>query len=60
MLRQSGRQITTFCHKIYIFDFHLVEVILKVKSTCKAIIKLLLKIQQNYCLKTFTLDMSLK
>ena len=38
-------QITLFCHKIYIFDFHLLEAILKVISTCKTIIKLLLKIQ---------------
>ena len=29
----------------YIFRFHLLEVIFKVKSTCKTIIKLLLKIQ---------------
>ena len=36
MLWQSGWRITTFCHKIYIFGFHLLEAILKVKSTCKA------------------------
>ena len=28
MLWQSGWQITTFCHKIYIFGFHLLEAIL--------------------------------
>ena len=35
MLRQSGWQMTTFCHKIYIFGFPLLEAILKVKSTYK-------------------------
>ena len=29
MLWQSGWQITTFCHKIYIFGFNLLEAILK-------------------------------
>ena len=28
-LPQSGWRITTFCHKIYIFGFHLLEAILK-------------------------------
>ena len=50
ILWQSGCLINTFCHKIYIFDFHLLETILKVKSTCKTIITLLLKIK-NYCLQ---------
>ena len=45
MLWQSGWQKTTFRHKIYVFGFHVLEAILKVKSTCKTIIKLLLKIQ---------------
>ena len=35
MLGRSKWQITTFCHKIYIFGFHLKEAILKVKSTCR-------------------------
>ena len=38
MLSQSGWQITTFSHKIYIFGFHLLEAILKVKSTCKILV----------------------
>ena len=31
-------QITTFSHKTYIFGFHFLEAILKVKSTCKILV----------------------